>query len=74
MPKANPEPHVKTVRLTLDRSEMAPRERCVFISSSVAAGFTQTLEHAVLVRLANVSLPQRKKVAYCGHLAPDCWL
>lgn len=55
MPKANPGPHGKAVRLILDGMGMEPRERgYIFIFSTVGAEATQTLE-LVLVRLANVS-------------------
>lgn len=60
MPKANPAPHMNVVRLILDRQGMEPREQMCFVSS-LGAGSTQTLERAVLVRMANVSLPRGGK-------------
>ena len=36
-------------------------DRCVLLSSPVEAGITQTLEHAVLVRLANVFYPEGER-------------
>lgn len=54
MPKTNSGSHMKTVRLVLDRV-WSPASRCVF-TSSIGAGTTQTLEHAVLGRMVNVSV------------------
>lgn len=56
MPKANPGPHMNTIRLVMARRGMASREGCVFTSSTVEAGTMETLQHAALIRLTHVSL------------------
>lgn len=59
MSQTNPGPHMKAV--TLYRSGVESRERCVFIALTAGALITQPLEHVILVRWAKALLPRRLK-------------
>lgn len=75
MRRGNPEPHVKTARMILDRRGMAPSGEIGVFSSLVLSG-QGSLRPWNMQYWSDwqMSFTQREKGVYWVHLPPDCWL